>query len=181
MTTAEGQQVKRDPNVRLLSEFYGTVPLGLSKFDAMRRHPGRGFVRTTGTSTPQETRVVPTDPDMYLCQGAAVGKCEDRLVRHIYPGYGQQKFQGFVERMVEPGKCCVLVRGMIVLSIPGVTRGDERKAVFACGADAFTLDPNAAGVEIGAVWYLDDRPGRCHVQFKPWDDSQPLKLETPYR
>ena len=179
MNTAETKS--RDSFLWRLSEFEGTVPTGLTVFDVMTKDIRLYLkrVRMKGDSSEGAEQTFRTDPDELLCRGAAVGVCDDGLLRHFHSLNKPQKFAGFVMAMIEPGKCLVWCRGRTVLTVREVQISDIANLVYCVELDVFTLTPVSqlgTGAEMGRVVCLEDQSGCAVVAFKSADDDRALDL-----
>lgn len=83
-------------------------------------------------------------------------------------------FAGFVEGHYSNGNVCAIVRGSIVLKIPGSSDKDRGKPVYA-GENHFSFNPKD-GPLIGKVRHCEDE--RCAIAFRRPDDTRPLNLDV---
>ncbi len=181
--STEVQTKSRDPLVRRLSEYREPVPIGLTVFDVMKRGPGPSLarVRIMGTSAERAEQTFRTDPDELLCIGAAVGVCEDGLLRHFDPVNKPRKFVGFVIANERPGRCLIWTRGRTVLRVADIKASDVQKPVYAIGVNTFSLNSAlkpARDSEIGRIVHLEGQVGLAVVAFKSADDDRPLDMRV---
>lgn len=179
-----------DPRINRIGEILGLkeeeiflddpylLPLWMVKNRDMWRGGRALFARIRETSFKTRQRAFNRDPSFLLCQGAAVGICEDNVVRHIWPKYYKnagQSFLGFALLNFERDRIEVITRGSYVLSVQGAKPEGYGKSVYCIEPNTFTVDKDSGGLEIGKIRFVQGH--RSTVAFKAYNDPDPLNLK----
>ncbi|NKE71254.1 hypothetical protein [Candidatus Manganitrophus noduliformans] len=167
--------MEKDPLIVSTSDL-GPLKPGLTLVDAWKSQPRPNMSRSffLGPTPNSQFR---RDPNEFLCPGAAVGIDHDGILRHVHPSNRLKGFTGFLITNLEEGRALVTVRGRTLLKIEDLNRGDEHKKVYALGVNRFVLSPQAGAYEIGQIIFIQpDRVGIACVEFKSFDDPEPLDL-----
>lgn len=145
---------------------------GLTPLDEFKLQGGKSILRAYEQVRDVEERLFPRDPLTILAQGAALGQDEHGTVT-LYRPNRNQKFLGFLRANSE-NQVAVMVRGSVVLRIPGVSENHVGRCIYVHGPNKFSLTEGQGSALIGQIRYIQGN--RCAVAFKREGDQRPLNL-----
>ena len=150
-----------------------TATRGMGPWEHALRAPGPNIARNFGIGC-EDRRVTGPGEDIINCKGAAIGLCDDRRARHIRTYHGPQRFIGFHDASIDPGRISVKSRGITWLFVHGLAKAQIGSPVYVDDADSFSVEQGAHGLEMGRIIGFEaDRPGWAIVSFKAFDDPRP--------
>lgn len=167
-----------------IDDFYLLAATRLKDRDSPIYASGRGILprgREAGRHD-LESKLYHRDPNYLLCAGAAVGVCQDNILRHIQLEFLQergQKFVGFLLANQAPDRAVVLMRGQYHLLVQGLASAGQGTPVYSFGPNDFTTDAAIGGLEIGVIDYVwPDARHRASVLFRRHDDQRGFRFST---
>jgi len=167
-----GEFLGLKPDECFLFDPYLMCSLHIKDVSNSRRYPsGLDLLPRSRDKKKGEARrqIFTRDPDYLLCRGAAVGLCNDGLVRHVLPeNYEKrsQRFTGFMLTNQYPNRSVVVIEGAYMLQVIGLKGNDKGKPVYAVGPNQFSMD-QSKGLKIGYVDFVQpDQRNQASVAFQ---------------
>jgi len=168
-----------------IEDFYLLAAARLKDRDSPIYASGRGILLSRGRERQRhdvESALYHRDPNYLLCAGAAVGICDDNILRHVQVEFvkdKRQRFCGFLLANQAPDRAVVLVHGQYHLLVQGLERAKKGTPVYCFGPNDFTTDAAIGGVEIGVIDYKwPDARHRASVRFRSYNNKRPFRFST---